>query len=168
MGVIGLIVPCTASPKIGRHIVFPGLVVSCEISVCTVSLRLAHFTSEKEKRWLEQKVWNQLEVFLPCMLPFKGHCLKNYFVLLSVGIVARSDFRVIFLWLVLFLLNQKVKVKTSPLSGIWLPSMSHFFFMMHQSLLSGCFCCNPFHLVWGMSAIKHCPVITVYIFTFLA
>lgn len=108
------------------------------------------------------------EFFLPCMLPCKGHCLRTYFVLLSVGIVARSDFRIIFLWLILFLLYQKVKVKTSPLSGIWLPSMTLFFFMMRQSLLSGCFCCNPFHLVWGTSAIKHCPVITVYIFTFLA
>lgn len=152
MGVIGLIVPCTTSPKIGCYMVFPGVVVSCEISVCK-SLCIQIILHYKGKRgdWNrhfrkgEESVWDFF--FFAFHPPIQRLLFRNLLCFV------RFHFRVIFPRLVLFL-YQKAKVKTSPLSGIWLPSMSHFF-MTCQSLRY--FCSNPFHLSLRYVGYKTLP-----------
>lgn len=50
MGLIGLIVQrCVTSLRRGHYMVFPAIVVNCEIPVCTVSLHWDHFTTERER-----------------------------------------------------------------------------------------------------------------------
>lgn len=130
---IGLIVQsCTTSFKSGHYMVFPGIVVSCEIPVHTVSLQWDCFTAAEERgEWNRQKVVRcgaeSILYFFNFIFCYKGHCLGTHCVLLSQGIVLRSHFRVKFPSLDLVLLYQKAEVKTSPLSGIWLLSMSHFY-----------------------------------------
>lgn len=134
-GMIGVIVQCcTSALKSGHYVVSQDL-WSIVKSQFTQSLCIGIVLQLKEKRRMEQAlprrqlgvVWNQFWDFFLSSPPYKGHCLGTHCVLLSQGIVLRSPFRVIFPRLALVLLYQKAEVKTSPLSGIWLPSVSHFY-----------------------------------------
>lgn len=108
---------------------FPGFVVNREIPGYTASLRRDHFTAEKERKGPVEavrcgidSVWD----FPPLSSPHTKLSVWKP-LLMSQGITLRSRFRVIFPCLALVLSYQKAEVKTSPLSGIWLPRMSHFY-----------------------------------------
>lgn len=117
-----------------------------------VSLHPDHFALERETRWLEQALSKRWGISLRFFF-FAFHPPIQRLLFRNLLCFVRFHFRVIFPRLVLFL-YQKAKVKTSPLSGIWLPSMSHFF-MTCQSLRY--FCSNPFHLSLRYVGYKTLP-----------
>lgn len=169
---IGAIVQgCSSSFKSGHYMVFSGLVVNCEIPVYTLFFASGSFYNRRKRgQWNRRsqevsKVW--------CGISFEPFFLSSPAIQRSLFgsplclIVPGYCFEVSFQNNIsisgpLFFYIKKLKWKLPLCLGS--DYQAWVIFRTCQLLLSGCFCSNPFQLVQGAPARKHCPDITVYIF----